>query len=99
VATPSSRAAILTPSPYQIAVALLDDIAKMDADAELDAPIGWQPGVSLDHTVLHLDGAPHSLDHAAKLNERTVTRTLDNSTMMHCDGRIDQVAAQRPQPR
>jgi hypothetical protein len=71
----------------------------VDADAELHAAIGWQSGIPLDHAVLYLNSAAHSLDHAAKLNERTVTRTFDNSAMMHCDGWIDQVTAERPQPR
>src|SRR5262249_9010212 len=84
---------------HQIAVALLDDIAKMDADAEFDASIGWQPGIPLDHAILHLDRAAHRLDHAAKLDEHAVARTFDNSTMMHCNGRIDQIAAERSQPR
>ena len=35
---------------HQIAVAFLDDIAQMDADAELDAALGRKPGVPLDHT-------------------------------------------------
>jgi hypothetical protein len=33
------------------AVALFNDIAQMDADTELDAPLGWQPGIALDHAV------------------------------------------------
>ena len=54
---------------HQIAVALLDDIAEMDADAEFDAALGGQAGVALDHAVLHLDGAAHGVDHAAELDE------------------------------
>ena len=33
---------------HQIAVAFLDDIAQMNADAELDAAFGWHSGVGLD---------------------------------------------------
>ena len=54
---------------HQVAVALLDDVAEMNADAELDAALGRQAGVALDHAVLHLDGAAHRVDHAAKLDE------------------------------
>ena len=54
---------------HQIAVALLDHIAEMDADAELDAALGRKAGVALDHAVLHLDGAAHGVDHAAELND------------------------------
>ena len=54
---------------HQIAVALLDDVAEMDADAKLDAPLRRQAGVALDHAVLHFDGAAHRVDHAAELDE------------------------------
>ena len=50
---------------HQVAVALLDHIAEMDADAELDAALGRKTSVALDHAVLHLDGAAHGIDHAA----------------------------------
>ena len=84
---------------HQVAVALLDDIAQMNADAELDAALGRQAGVALDHAVLHLDGAAHGVDHAAELDEDAVAGALDHAPVMHGDGRIDQIAAQRPQPR
>ena len=84
---------------HQVAVALLDDIAQMDADAELDAALGRQAGVALDHAVLHFDGAAHGVDDAAELDERPVAGALDDAAIVHGDGRIDQVAAQRSQPR
>ena len=81
---------------HQIAVALLDHIAEMDADAELDTPLGRQPGVALDHAVLHLDGAAHGVDHAAKLDERAVAGALDDAAVMRGDGGIDQIARAAP---
>ena len=84
---------------HQIAVALLDHVAEMDADAKLDAALGRQAGIALDHAVLHLDGAAHRVDHAAELDESSVAGALDHATVMHGDGGIDQIAAQRPQPR
>ena len=84
---------------HQVAVALLDHVAQMNADAELDAALGRQAGVALDHAVLHLDGAAHGVDHAAELDEDAVAGALDHAAVMHGDGRIDQVAPQRPQPR
>ena len=84
---------------HKIAVALLDDIAQMDADAELDAALGRQAGVALDHAVLHFDGAAHGVDDAAELDEAAVAGALDHAAVVHGDGRIDQIAAQRPQPR
>jgi hypothetical protein len=53
---------------HQIAVALLDDVAQVDADPELDAALGRQASVALDHAVLHLDRAAHGVDHAAELD-------------------------------
>ena len=60
---------------------------------------GATPSVALDHAVLHFDGAAHRVDHAAELDNRAVAGALDDATVMHGDGRIDQIAAQRPQPR
>ena len=71
----------------------------MDADAKLDPPFGRQAGVALDHAVLHLDGAAHRIDDAAKLDEAAVARALDDAPVMRGDRRINQIAAQRPQPR
>ena len=44
---------------HQVAVALLDHVAEMDADPELDAALGRHASVALDHGVLHFDGAAH----------------------------------------
>ncbi len=71
----------------------------MDADAEFDAAVGGQAGVALDHAALHLDRAAHRVDHAAELDQRAVAGALDDAPVMDGDGRIDQVAAQSPEPR
>ena len=84
---------------HQVAVALLDHIAEMDADPELDATLGRQASVALDHAVLHLDGAADGIDHAAELDEDAVAGPLDDAAVMQGDGRVDQIAAERPQPR
>ena len=84
---------------HQIAVALLDDIAEMNADPKLDAALGRQAGVALDKAVLHLNRAAHRVDHATELDEAAVAGALDHAPMMHRDGRINQIAAQRPEPR
>ena len=44
----------------------------MNANAKLDAALGRQAGVALDHAILHLDGAAHGVDHAAKFDEAAV---------------------------
>jgi hypothetical protein len=59
------------PVAHEIAVALLDDVADMDADAKLDAPFGRHTSVALDETGLHLDGVPHGVDHTLRLASET----------------------------
>ena len=54
---------------HQIAVALLDDVAQVDANAEFDATLRRQPGVALDEAILHFDRAAHGVDHAAEFDE------------------------------
>ena len=72
----------IDPVAHQVAVALLDDVAEMDADAELDALLGRQAGVALDHAALHLDRAAHRVDDAAELDDRAVAGALDDAAMM-----------------
>ena len=71
----------------------------MNADAKLDAAVGRQAGVALDHPVLHLDGATHCVDDAAKLDEAAVAGSLDDAPMMGVDRGVDQIAAQASEPR
>ena len=89
----------IDPVARQIAIALLNHIAEMDADAELDASLGPQTGVALDHTILHLDGAAHPVDHAPEFNENPVAGAFDHAPVMHGDGRINQIAPESPEPR
>jgi hypothetical protein len=65
----------------------------MDADA-----IGGHADIALDHGVLNFDRATHCVDDAAKFDESAVAGALDDSAIVHGDGRIDQVTAKRPQP-
>jgi hypothetical protein len=48
----------------------------MDTDPELDAALGRQTSVALDHAVLHLDGATNGIDDASELNEDAISRAL-----------------------
>jgi len=83
----------IDPVAHQIAVALLDDVAEMDADAKLDASLGRQPGVALDHAVLHLGGAAHGIDHAPELDEDAVAGLLHHPAVIGLNRGIDQIAA------
>ena len=49
--------------------------------------------------VLHFDRTAHRIDHAAELDDGAVAGALDNSPVMNGDGRINQVATKRPEPR
>ena len=51
-------------------VALDDDVADIDADAKLDAPVLGDVGVALGHAALHLDGAAHGIDHAGEFDQQ-----------------------------
>ena len=82
---------------HQVAVALLDHIAKMNADPELDAALRRKAGVAFDHAILHLDGTAHSVDHATKLHETSVAGALHHASVMYSDGRINQITPERPQ--
>jgi hypothetical protein len=78
---------------HQIAVSLLDDVSEMNADADFDASLGWQTSVAFDETVLHFDRAAYGVDYTAELDKNAVPSPLDDSTMMHGDRRINQIAA------
>jgi len=84
------------PIAHQIAVCLLDDVAEMNGNSKFYAPLRRQAGVALHHVILHLNGAAHGADDAAKLDEVSVTGTLDDTAMMRGDSGIDEVAAQAP---
>ena len=71
----------------------------MDADPELDTALGRQAGVALGHAGLHLDRTTHRVDHAAELDHAAVAGSLDDAPLMQSNGRIDEVAEQRPEPR
>jgi len=84
---------------HQIAVVLLDHVAEVDADAILDAALGRQAGVALNHAILNLDGAAHGLHHTAEFGQHAVAGALDDATVVDRDRRVDQVAAKRTQAR
>jgi hypothetical protein len=79
--------------PHQVAIGLLDDVAKMNSDAQLYSALGRQAGVPLDHAVLYFDGATHSVDHASEFDQSAIARALHHTAFVDCHGGIDQVAA------
>src|SRR5271170_2845537 len=71
----------------------------MDADAELDAALWGKTGVALHHAVLDFDCTADCVNDAAELNETSVTSALHDAPVMNGDGRINQIATERPQAR
>jgi hypothetical protein len=47
----------------------------VNADPKFNPPLWWHTGVALDHSVLHLDGAAHGIDHASELDASPVRLT------------------------
>ena len=94
---PSSRAAILTPSPIR-SPSPLDDVADVNPDAEFDLSVLGHAGVALNEAVLNLDRstAPR-VDRTTELDDRAVASALDDAPVMGGDGGVDQVAAQPSQ--
>jgi hypothetical protein len=62
----------------------------------IDALVGRDLGVALDHRSLDFDGAADRIDDAAEFDDAAVASALNDAAMMHRDGRVDQVAPQRP---
>jgi len=56
--------------------------------------IGSKPCIS-DRGLDGRHGAAHRIDHAAELDEAAVAGALDDTAVMHGDGRIDEISAQR----
>ena len=55
--------------PIAVDIALVDDdIADIDADAELDPAIVWNVGIAPSHGTLDFQGTAHGLDRAGKLH-------------------------------
>ena len=96
---PSSRAAILTPSPIRSPSLSSTTSPRWMPMRNSMRRSGGDPGVALDHGPLDFNGAVHRVDDAAELDEAAVAGALDDAPVMHGDGGIDQVASEPPQPR
>jgi hypothetical protein len=79
------------PSRHQITVALLDHIAEVNADAELNSQ---RPVLrSTCRSALRWRNA--RIDDASKLNEDAISGALNYAPVMNGDGRVNQIAAER----
>ena len=53
-----------------------DDVAEIDADAQIDAAVLRQPGVPREDDPLHVQGTAHRFDHIAELDESPAATSL-----------------------
>ncbi len=76
-------------------VAILDDnVADIDADAELDAVVRYA-GVALGHRLLPVGRAAQRVDDAGEFDEEAVAGGFDDAAAMFGDRRVDQRRAER----
>ena len=59
-----------------------DDVADMNADAELDALVLRHGRVTLDHAVLNFNGTARGVDGACELDQDTIAGPLDDAAAM-----------------
>ena len=60
---------------------------------------GAHLSVALAHRPLDFNGAVHRVDDTPELDNCAIAGALDDPSVVHGDDRVDQVAAQRPEPR
>jgi hypothetical protein len=75
-------------------VAINDDVAHIDADAELDVLAGRQIGISFRHRALNVDGATNRIDRTGELYQRAIARSLDDAAAILRDLWVDEGFAQ-----
>ena len=69
-------------------VVLDDDVAEMDADAELDASIVAHTNIVLGHRPLQVHGLAQRIDDAGELHQDAITGGLDEAPMVPFDARV-----------
>ena len=80
-------------------VALDDDVADIDADAELDAAAFGHVGVALAHLALDFSGTGDRIHHARELDQHAVAGQLDDAAAMLGDLGVDEFVAMRLERR
>src|SRR6202011_6249281 len=74
--------------------AVLDDVAEIDPDTELDALLLRHPDVAFSHLLLNLDGATHRIDNAGELDQQPVASRLNNAAAVLLDLWVGKLASQ-----
>src|SRR5262249_43638427 len=76
-----------------------DDVADIDADANLDALCLWHAGIALRHPALNLDRATQCFHDAFEFREDAVAGALDDPPAMLVDLGVEELASVGFQPR
>jgi hypothetical protein len=76
-------------------VAIGDDVAEIDADAELNAPLVRHICLAREHPALKLDSAAHRIHDTGELDQHAVAGGLDYAAAVLADLRVDQLAPVR----
>ena len=84
---------------HKVAVALLDDIADVNANAKLDPAVLRHAGIALNEAVLNLDCAANRVHDTAKLDNASIAGAFDDAAVVGGDGGVDEVAAQASKAR
>jgi len=87
----------IDPVAKDVAV-LDDDVALVNADAEVDPAVGRQRAIALGHRRLQLSRTTGRIDDAGKFDQQAVAGGLDDAAMMALDLRVDHLGAQYPEP-
>jgi hypothetical protein len=79
-------------------IAVFDhNVALMNANAVLDAPVSRDGRIALAHPALHCVGATKCINDTAELDQQSVARRFEEPAVMRGNRRINQVASGCPQ--
>jgi hypothetical protein len=76
-------------------ILIKNDITDMNADAEFYPLILRHGGILLGHAALEFNRAAHRIDGAGKLDQHSVTRSLDDVAAMRRDCGVDKRCSNR----
>jgi adenylate cyclase len=83
------------------AIEVQNSMVERNAGVPEDRRIVFRIGIHIGDVVEESDGdlMGDGVNHAAKLDDRAVAGSLDDASVMHGNGGIDEIAAQGPHPR
>ena len=76
-------------------VAVYDNVAEVDADAELDAMVRRHIHIAVLYRALDLDRALDGFDHAREFDQEAIASCLDDTALVLGDLRVDELSPMR----